>query len=171
MAKGKKENEMVENVEVKPQEKAEDFGPAFQEKKVQQNLTVVDLATGEDQTLKYDYITVSLNEKLPPSVVLAEMSKLVSPELKQAKALANFYASEKNGESRKAVLNGGNYLTSALKSTLLDLMRQKADFADLKAADVIARWLTGYRAQKPGAIAMLENAKRILAIGEEELDF
>jgi hypothetical protein len=52
-------------------------------------------------------------------------------------------------------------INGELRSTIVKFMRMaKAELIDIHASECFARWKAGYRAQKPGAIKMLEMARQ-----------
>jgi len=100
---------------------------------------------------------------------MAALETLISPEEKKVIALERFYTSETYNESKAAALASGNFLTQQLRSAIVGLMQQNANFSELSAKDCFDRWSKGYKDGKAGPKQYLEQAKKL--ISPEEVDF
>jgi hypothetical protein len=145
---------------------------------VSQKQTVMDLETGDEKAEitvaqkrffapEYSEKEYGGTEELFEAALFNAATELVSPRSKQIDALL-YRATQESYQAGKAVaLSAGNYLTKDLAKRIVNIMQGNVAFVDVSASDCLKRWKEGYKAQKPGAIKMLETAK---AIGDE-VDF
>jgi len=89
----------------------------------------------------------------------AAVLKLVQPESAVVDALLKYATSESYQAGKQAALANGNYLTSDLRSKIVQIMRGNNKFADYSASECFSTWLSGYKEKKPGAIKILTMAQ------------
>jgi hypothetical protein len=86
-------------------------------------------------------------------------AQLVHPIDKQVEAFLKYATSESYQAGKTAALQGGNFLTPEVKSTIGDILKAKTQFADLTKGECYERWEAGYKEKKPAALAILKQAQ------------
>jgi hypothetical protein len=134
---------------------------AIVESDVKQPQTVLDLDNNEDAKITVIYKKYVANDKVPVKDQLAAALKLVSPEAEVVKALLAYAQSKSYQDGKNAALTKGNYLTQQLRSTIVGLMQNTPNFAETGAKECFERWMAGYKAKKPAALRLLQDAQNV----------
>lgn len=142
------------------------------EKEMKPKQKVLNLDTMEDSEIQLFYKEFSPNPEAPLAEVIKHAQKLVQPGEKQAKALCEFASREAYRQAKEKALATGNYMSSALRSALTNLMGALEKFADSKAGDNFQYWQECYKDKsKPerqaSAKKLLDRAKLTLVDSEE----
>lgn len=109
-----------------------------------QKVPILNLDTMEESTILLVYKEFSVNGEIPAPEALKHALKLVPVE-KQAAALCKFAGSESYQAAKALELTKGNYMSSALRSALTDIMSRIEMFANSKAADNFSYWQDAYK--------------------------
>lgn len=164
MAKPKEGNEVSPAQETKTEKKA---AVVVAEKK--QPISVLNLDTNEDEKLTLILKTYSVNNELPVEQQLKAIQQHVQPATEQVKALVKYAESKSYQDAKNAAMSKGNYLTQGLRTGIVTILSTYPAFADESSKVIFDRWLAGYKAKKPSAITVLEQAKAAQAA--TEVDF
>lgn len=137
------------------------------EKDMKPKQKVLNLDTMEDSEIQLFYKEYSINTDAPIQETLKAALKLVQPAEKQAAALCRYASQEAYKSAKEAALAKGNYMSSALKSALTDIMARVTAYADNKAADNFAYWAEAYKdkanpERQAKAKKLLERAKMLV---------
>lgn len=137
------------------------------EKDMKPKQKVLNLDTMEDSEIQLFYKEYSINTDAPIAEVLKAAQKLVQPAEKHAKALVEFASREAYKLAKEKALSVGNYMSTALRGALTDIMSRITQFADNKAADNFAYWAEAYKdkanpERQAKAKKLLERAKMLV---------
>lgn len=153
--------------------------PVIITQNVKQAQTVVDLSTGDESAkieLKYTkYVVPEFDAKKYgtresfDAALFTAAQALVNPVSVQVEALVYRATQDSYQAGKTAALAAGDYLTSELKSKIVQVMKGNQAFVDTSASDCFARWKAGFIAKKAGALKILDTAKALGGFDENDV--
>lgn len=136
---------------------------------LKQKQTVLDLDTMTDAEILVVTKKYSIDDKAPIAEQLKVAGTLVTPDSEKVRAFLSYATSKSYQDSKNAALAKGNYLSQQLRSAIVGILANYPAMSDLKSSEIFDRWLTGFKAKKPSAVKILEQAQAAQA--GAELDF
>ena len=130
---------------------------------LKQKQSFLNLDSGEDDEITVTTKKYTVPDGMDVAAAMKQAQTLVQPVERQLAALLKFAESESYQESKNSALTKGNYLTSGIKSKLVQILQTSDTFANMKAKDVFERWYTGYKSadvkKKAAANKVLDRAR------------
>lgn len=150
---------MAERQEVKKVE-------VFKKTEMKPKQSLLNLDTNSEQDVEIKYNIFSVND--PPDnvkpedwekTVLVELHKMVKPQSEMIRALIEFVNRREYQNGKTKAMESGNFVTQALRSSIVGILKSTAKFADSSAKETYEAWLEGYKKKAAGAIKVLQLAK------------
>ncbi|MGB8840048.1 MAG: hypothetical protein WCC64_03155 [Aliidongia sp.] len=182
MAKEKRTNEMAEqtkhqtpNNEAAPAPvvtgalatvKSESSEAPIKVTSVPYTVPALNLEVGIEEKVQFKGSAFSV--KNPNASVVQDLLVLLGDVPAQTSALCAALKSA-SYQVAKAAAMGDKYLDSNLRTKIVQIMKGTEQFGALDAKECYDRWVSGYKAKKPGAMKILEQAQAANSVEEYDM--